>query len=65
MALWEFYRVESWLSIQQMFVEHLLQAAGRAVGSGGLRSQEMNELGGPCPRATHLVEETDGQTDSN
>lgn len=61
----EFYLVESWLSIQQKFVEHLLEAAGRAVGSGCLRSREIYELGGPCPEATHLAEGTDGQTDSN
>lgn len=66
MAFSEFYRVEFWLSVQQMFVEHLLQAAGKAVGSGSQGSGEIDEMGGSCPAAAvRLVEETYGQMDSN
>lgn len=60
MAFSELHHVESWLSIKQVFVENLLQAAGRAVGAGGMGSRKFGEVGGPCPEAARLVVETNG-----
>lgn len=46
--------------------EHLLQAACGAVYWGGLGDGKIDERqGGPCPETAWLVEQADGQLDSN
>lgn len=49
--------MESWAFIQQMFAEHLLQAAGGAVCQGGLGRRKMDETGWSLPRSGLLSRE--------